>query len=111
MAYLIKITPRAEHDLAHLYEDINVEHFDTALQWYRGLKQAILSLGTYPNRCPLTPESGLLRHLLYGRKPNICRVIYRVLEKQKQVEILHIRHGARQEFQADSIGDPRPSGE
>ena len=37
MAYLIKITPRAERDLAHLYEDINVEHSDVALQWYTGL--------------------------------------------------------------------------
>jgi len=101
MAYLIKTTPRAERDLIHLYEDINVEHSDAAFGWYTGLKQAILSLAEYPNRCPVTPESNRLRHLLYGHKPNIYRVIYRILEKQKQVEILHIRHGARQEFKAD----------
>jgi plasmid stabilization system protein ParE len=46
MAYLIKITPRAERDLAHLYEDINVEHSDAALQWYSGLKQANLFTST-----------------------------------------------------------------
>ena len=110
MAYLIKITPRAERDLAHLYEDINVGHSDAALQWYRGLKQAILTLDEYPNRCPMTPESNRLRHLLYGHKPDIYRVIYRVLEKQKHVEILHIRHGARQEFKMDSIEGPRSRG-
>ena len=87
-----------------------VEHSDAALQWYKGLKQAILSLDEFPNRCPVTPESNRLRHLLYGHKPDIYRVAYRVLEKQKRVEVLHIRHGARQEFKAGSVGDPRPRG-
>jgi toxin ParE1/3/4 len=108
MAYLIKITRRAERDLAHLYEDIDVEHSDAALHWYRELKQAILSFDEYPNRCPLTPESNRLRHLLYGHKPDIYRVIYRVRERQKHIEILHIRHGARQAFKMDSIVNPRP---
>jgi hypothetical protein len=31
MAYLIKITSRAERDLARLYEEINAEHSDAAL--------------------------------------------------------------------------------
>jgi toxin ParE1/3/4 len=110
MAYRVKITPRAERDLAYLYEDIHVEHSDAALQWYRGLKHAILSLDNFPNRCPATPESNRFRHLLYGHKPHIYRVMYRVLEKQKLVEILHIRHGARQKFKPDSVSDPRPKG-
>jgi plasmid stabilization system protein ParE len=46
----------------------------------------------------VTPESDKFRHLLYGNKPHIYRAIYRVLEKQKQVEVLHIRHGARRRF-------------
>ena len=46
----------------------------------------------------MTPEDRHLRHLLYGSKPHIYRVIYRILEKQKQVDVLHIRHAARQEF-------------
>jgi len=44
------------------------------------------------------PVRGPLRHLLYGKKPHIYRVIYRFLEKQKQVEVLHIRHGTRRRF-------------
>jgi toxin ParE1/3/4 len=49
-----------------------------------------------PNRRPVTPESDKFRDLLYGNKPHIYRATYRVLEKQKQVEVLHIRtaHGA-----------------
>ncbi|MGD0201354.1 MAG: type II toxin-antitoxin system RelE/ParE family toxin [Bryobacteraceae bacterium] len=95
MAYLANITSRAERDLARLYEDINAEHSGAALRWYNALKDAILSLEERPNRCPVTPEKHQLRHLLYGHKPHVYRVIYRVLERQKQVEVLHIRHGAR----------------
>jgi len=36
--------------------------------------------------------------LLYGHKPHIYRVIYRILERPKQVEVLHIRHGAMDQF-------------
>src|ERR1700733_3147983 len=95
MAYLVNITTRARRDLARLYREINADNSGAALKWYRGLKEAILSLEEQPNRCPVTPESDKLRHLLYGNKPHVCRAIYRVLEKQKQVEVLHLRHGAR----------------
>jgi len=44
------------------------------------------------------PEDRDLRQLLYGNKPHIYRVIYRILENQKHVDVLHIRHGARQNF-------------
>jgi toxin ParE1/3/4 len=98
MAYLVNVTSRAGRDLAHLYGEINAEHSDAALKWYRGLKEAILSLEEQPNRCPVTPEKDAFRHLHYGHKPHIYRVIFRVLEKQKHVEVLHIRHGARQKF-------------
>jgi toxin ParE1/3/4 len=103
MAYLVNLTSRAQRDLAHIYRAIDAEHSDAALIWYRGLRQAILSLEEHPNRCPVTPENNKLRHLLYGNKPHIYRAIYRVLEKQKQVEVLHIRHGAQRRFRGSDI--------
>ena len=102
MAYLVNLTARAERDLAQLFRE-NAEHSGAALTWYRGLKEAILSLEEKPNRCPVTPESGEFRHFLYGNKPHIDRVIHRVLEKQKQVEVLHIRHGARRRFTGSGV--------
>ncbi len=102
MAYLVSITPRAERDFASLYLKINVEESDAALKWYRGLKEAVLSLEELPNRCPVTPEKAQLRHLLYGSKPHVYRVIFRVIEKQKRVDVLHIRHGARDKWKASS---------
>lgn len=92
MGYLVNLTARAERDLSHLYEHIHAGDSGAALDWYRGLKEAILGLEVFPHRCPVTPESETFRHLLYGNKPHVYRVIYRVREKQKQVLI---RAGAR----------------
>ncbi len=68
----------------------------------------ILNLEELPNRCPITPENSKLRHLLFGNKPHIDRTIYRraiyrVGEKDKRVEVLHIRHGARDAFKGSDI--------
>ena len=104
MAYLVNLTARAERDLAYLYISINAEQSDAALEWYRGMKEAILSLEASPNRCAVTPENPHLRHLLYGNKPHVYRVIYRVVAKGKRVEILHIRHGARRRFKRSDLG-------
>ena len=98
MAYLVNLTARAERDLILLYEHIRAVESPPALRWYQGLEQAILSLEHHPSRCPATPENKRLRHLLYGNKPNVYRVIYRVRERAKRVDVLHVRHGAQRRF-------------
>jgi plasmid stabilization system protein ParE len=103
MAYLVRITRRAELDLDAIYAAINAEYSATAFRWFNRLERALLTLEQMPARCPVTPEDAHLRHLLYGKKPHIYRVIYRVMENREEVEILHIRHGARQAFQADDL--------
>jgi plasmid stabilization system protein ParE len=42
-----------------------------------------------------------MRHLLYGHKHHI----YRVIEEDQRVDILHIRHGARQRFEGSNVGE------
>jgi toxin ParE1/3/4 len=103
MTYRVNVTVRAERDLALLFDAINAGNSAAALSWYKGLKEAILSLEEQANRCPETPENRRLRHLLYGRKPHIYRVIYRVSVKNRQVDVLHIRHGARQRFRRPDV--------
>ena len=103
MAYLISIAARAERDLAHLYDKINAASSGTALKWYKGLRNAILSLEEAPNRCLATREKRRLRHLLYGHKPNVYRIIHRVLERQKRVEVLHLHHGARRSLKPTDL--------
>ena len=95
MAYLVKFMPRAERDMVGIFLAKDVEHSDAARNWYFGLQDAIFTLEEQPTRCPETPENNKLRQLLYGSKPHVYRIIYRILEKQKIVEVLHIRHGAR----------------
>lgn len=104
MAYLVNITALAQRDFASLYREINAEQSDAALKWYRGLKEAVLSLEELPNRCPVTPEKAQLRHLLYGNKPHVYRVIFRIVEKRKRFDVLHIRHGARDKLKAPEVG-------
>jgi plasmid stabilization system protein ParE len=103
MAYLVRITPRARRDLALIFMDVHAGDSESALKWYRGLRETALTLEKLPPRCPATPEDPRLRHLLYGQKPHVYRVIYRVLEKQKRVNVLHIRHGARRSFTSSDL--------
>jgi plasmid stabilization system protein ParE len=104
MAYLVNITLRAERDLELLYGEVNAARSDVARKWYEGLKKQILSLEERPDRCPVTPEKKTVRHLLYGRRHGVYRVIYRVLERKKVVEVLHVRHGARKRFRGRDLG-------
>jgi plasmid stabilization system protein ParE len=97
MKYAVNVTLRAERDLARLYCEIDAAHSERAREWYRGLKEQILSLGKLPFRWAVTPENKTLRHLLYGHRRNTYRVIYRVVGIQ--VDVLHIRHGARKRFE------------
>lgn len=88
--------PRAKRDLRLIFEYIHAAESEAAFRWYTGLRQAILSLEEYPNRCAVTTENQQTRHLLYGSKPHVYRVIYCVIERKKRVDVLHILHGARQ---------------
>jgi len=98
MAYRVKVSPRSQLDLAIIYRSIRAEHSDLALRWFKGLKEAMQTLCVNPERCPHTPENPALRHLLYGKKPHVYRIIFRILDDPKQVEVIHIRHGAQSPF-------------
>jgi toxin ParE1/3/4 len=103
MAYLVSLMPRAERDLDLLYLRIHAADSEQARNWYLGLRAAILSLRELPNRNSTTPENKRLRHLLYGHKPHVYRVIFRVRSKPRIVEVLHIRHGARRGFRGADV--------
>lgn len=95
MPYLVRLSDRALRDLELIYEYVRAAQSDKASAWFNGLEEAIYSLEDYPNRGTVAPERSNLRHLFYGRKAGIYRIIYYVDERRKAVTILHIRHGAR----------------
>jgi plasmid stabilization system protein ParE len=102
MAYLVELTLRAERDLDYLYERISADDSAVAGRWFNGLEAAIYSLERLPRRSPVAPESKRakrqLRHLLYGAKRDVYRVIFEIDESRKIVRVLTIRHAAMDEF-------------
>lgn len=98
MAYVVSLTARAERDLAEIYEHIHAAESVAARRWFEALRRVIVTLQEHPNRGAFTPESKKIRHLLYGHKTRIYRVIYVVIDDQKHVYVLHLRHGARRRF-------------
>lgn len=103
MAYLVNVLARAERDLEEIYSRVNADSSATAFRWFNGLERAMLTLEENPSRCPLTIENKRLRHLLYGKKPDVYRIIYQIDAKSEEVDIIHIRHGARGAFQAEDL--------
>ena len=98
MIYRVELTGRATRDLKQIYEHIHTEDSAQAFAWFNGLEALVYSLDQHPERGAITTENKRLRHLLYGNKPHIYRIIYRVAARTKKVEVVHIRHGARDEF-------------
>lgn len=101
MTYRVELTDRAARDLRHLYQIINAEFSIQAHAWFNRLEQAILSLNENPARCPVISENATLRHLLFGRRRNVYRVIFSIDEGAYVVTVLHIRHSARRAFRID----------
>jgi plasmid stabilization system protein ParE len=105
MAFRVEYSSQAEGDLDSILEWLISQHAgEAALHWFEGLEEAIASLSEMPRRCALAPENKSfpleVRHLLYGRKPHVYRVIFRVINDA--VYILHIWHGRRQPVKLSS---------
>jgi toxin ParE1/3/4 len=95
--------PRAEADLDEIFLFIRATVSPPAERWFVGLLDAIASLDHHPQRHPVAHEDNALRHLLYGNKPHIYRVIFFIDEAGQRVEVLHVRHHARRAFQPEDL--------
>jgi toxin ParE1/3/4 len=98
MAYRVELTARASQNLRRISRDIDTADSEQARAWFIGLEAAVLSLDEHSARSPVTPEYSSLRHLLYGRRRHVYRIIYTIDERSGVVTVLHIRHGPRQPF-------------
>ncbi len=97
MTYRVEMTDRANRDLRLLFLAIRADESEAAARWLDGLERAIETLGEFPKRCALAPESRrgqAIRDLLYGRKPHVYRILFRLNAKDRVVSVIHIRHGA-----------------
>jgi plasmid stabilization system protein ParE len=102
--YEVRLTEPAEIEVEAAYLGRMRYGQQVADRWYAGLAQALESLSQLPHRCPLAPESdaprGEVRQMLYGRRGNAYRILYRVIEPEEGslgiVRVLHVRHASRQ---------------
>ena len=98
MAFRVEITDEAQRDARSILDWLISEQAGkSGLEWFQGLENAIASLAELPVRCALAPENASasfeVRHLLYGRKPHVYRILFTV--ESNRVVILHIWHGRR----------------
>ncbi|MGH2410959.1 MAG: type II toxin-antitoxin system RelE/ParE family toxin [Chloroflexota bacterium] len=98
MAFRVETSAAAEADAEEVLAWLlSQDAGDTGLRWFLALENAIASLATFPERCPLAPENASfpfeVRHLLYGRKPHVYRILFTI--EGDTVHALHLRHGRR----------------
>ena len=93
MSYEIDFTEQAQTEANDAFEWIVQYSPEKATLWYFDLMERVGSLGNFPGRCALAPESyefaEEIRQLLYDK----YRILF-VIEDEV-VRILHIRHSAR----------------
>lgn len=99
MAFHVDITPRAQNDLDRIYARVAREAPLRAEHWFDRFEGAILSLATFPERCPAEPELSssrrTVRKLLFGNRRHAFRVYFAIFDDV--VRVLHVRHGARRD--------------
>lgn len=103
MTYLVELTERASRDLGHIFVRIDAENSRQAGDWFNQLEAAVFSLDQLPARGAATPEDDTLRQLLFGKTRNIYRIIYAIDERRRIVTVLHIRHGAQDDFEPETV--------
>lgn len=103
MKYRVDISSVAESEIDRAFLSLSqLTSPAKASQWYGGLLEAIESLSTMPNRCPLARENEYfsqdIRQLLYDRGRAAYRIVFTILETEEisSVRILHIRHSSQQ---------------
>jgi plasmid stabilization system protein ParE len=98
MTYRVEASVRAEADLDAILSWLLSDHAgESAIRWFNGMHDAVLSLSELPHRCNLAPEDSAfpfeVRQLLYGNRMHKYRILFTI--EGETVTILHIRHGRR----------------
>jgi plasmid stabilization system protein ParE len=94
--YRVDITPEAQGDIQAVRDFIALDRPQAATRWAKEARRLIRSLGTFPERYEIIPETEEMvfardyRHLLFGN----YRIIYCVQETR--VAVMRVVHAARQ---------------
>lgn len=93
MAFRVELSEEALRDAERLYEWVTEAAPFRGPLWFDRLLAAIESLQTFPHRCAYATENDQfpfeVRQLLFGRKPNVYRVVFTT--QGEVVYVLRIR--------------------
>jgi plasmid stabilization system protein ParE len=105
--YRIVITQRAEDEIQSAHDWWGEQYSKaTATQWFIGIYEAIASLATMPERCPLASEQLVkplvLRQLHFGlgSRPT-HRVVF--LVDDSEVVVLTVRHASQDALSSKDV--------
>jgi plasmid stabilization system protein ParE len=98
MDFRVELSAQAQSDISSIHEWLRSQSAgETGERWFVALQAAIAALKSMPSRCPMAPESQDsptdVRQLLYGRQPNVYRILFAI--EGDVVQVLHVRHGRR----------------
>lgn len=107
MVYRVVLADRAKSDAQGIYDWVIDAAPERGRIWCEELIKSLASLNRFPLRCPLAREAEKIgrpiRCLLFGKRRNVYRILYEVVDAHKTVMVLHIRHGARKDATPDEI--------
>ena len=103
MAYAVEITALAlaDTDECIAYIRRNSNDFLPAMEWSQGLKEALRSLASMPERFPRLREPGFPAEDVRQSFYHSHRTVFEVLKESNVVRVLRIYHAARRTFPLD----------
>jgi toxin ParE1/3/4 len=93
--YRVIIAPEASTDLATLHAFISLDSPDNAAEMVSRILDAIDTLKILPHRTVAERRSRKIDHAVRSLPVKPYMVCFRVIDEEKVVRILTIRHGAR----------------
>ncbi len=107
MTFQIFVHRLAREDLQEAYDRAARHAPSTADRWLDRFHRTLQTLSQNPDRCPMARESSKvnreLRELLFGRRPNVFRVIFSI--RDDLVHVLRIRRAQRRFLTRGQIED------
>ena len=110
MAYTVSLSGSAEADAYAAFAYIREVAPASASRWLTGLFAAMQTLSDMPARCPVIPEAEEvgrpLRHLLYGKRTGVYRIIFDIQEDSEEgprVRVLRIWRAVRDTLTAEDL--------
>jgi plasmid stabilization system protein ParE len=94
MKFRVVIESPAQDDIENSFRWILEDSPQNAIAWYTGIREATLTLATFPERCPIAPENQYFDQEIRQRIFKSHRILFTI--RENTVHVLHVRHSTMQ---------------